>query len=148
MTAPDHSMQNELLSTQIAVDSELRSLFALIDDPDIRVAEAVEERLRSRGISVTVPLLEFAQTVSGLARERALRIGRELNVEVLADEFDTLDKQLGADDPNALEDGVFLIARYGNPSLDLDYYKSFLDDYAGVLRNRIAKRSSPLEVLN
>jgi regulator of sirC expression with transglutaminase-like and TPR domain len=150
------SVQEERAS----VDNELRSLFALIDDPDRHVAEAVEERLRTRisassnaagimsGTSVLTALLEFARTAHGLARERAMKIGLEFHIGQLAEEFDTLDKQLAADDPNALEDGVFLIARYSNPTLDVDYYKSFLDDYAGVLRNRVAKRPSPLEVLN
>jgi regulator of sirC expression with transglutaminase-like and TPR domain len=143
-----------LPETPVVLDSELRSLLALIDDTDYRVAEAVEERLRTRmadrvnGHSVLAPLLEFAKTAQGIAHERATKIALEFHVDLLAEEFDTLDKQLSADDPNALEDGVFLIARYGNPTLDVEYYKSFLDDYAGVLRNRVAKRSSPLEVLN
>lgn len=150
MSALELSANKDLLSAAApsAIDSELRSLFSLIDDPDSRVAEAVEERLRTRGASIMMPLFAFANASSGLARERAVRIGRELNVEILAEEYDTLEKQLAADDPNALEDGVFLIARYSNPALDVEYYKSFLDDYAGVLRNRIAKRSSALEVLN
>lgn len=140
----------DLVSTSSpTVDTELRSLLTLIDDPDRRVAEAVEERLRTRGASVMEPLFDFARTATGLARERALELARDFHVTALADEFDTLDKQLAADDPNALEDGVFLIARYGKPSIDIDYYKSFLDDYAAVLRSRIAKRSeSPLEILN
>jgi regulator of sirC expression with transglutaminase-like and TPR domain len=148
MTAHDLTHPELISTAPSAIDSELRSLFTLIDDPDRRVAEAVEERLRSRGASVMEPLFDFARTSSGLARERALELAREFHVGALAEEFDTLDKQLAADDPNALEDGVFLIARYGKPSIDIDYYKSFLDDYAAVLRNRIAKRSSPLEVLN
>jgi regulator of sirC expression with transglutaminase-like and TPR domain len=149
MSARDLSISPEVLSTTpSAIDSELRSLFTLIDDPDQRVAEAVEERLRTRGKSVMMPLFDFANTSTGLARERAFAIATEFHVDLLAEEFDTLDKQLAADDPNALEDGVFLIARYSNPLLDVDYYKSFLDDYAGVLRNRVAKRSSALEVLN
>jgi len=40
-------------------DGEFLSLCSLLDDPDVRIASAVEERLRQRGTSMLHPLLDF-----------------------------------------------------------------------------------------
>src|SRR2546423_967186 len=57
------------------VDSELRSLFALLDDPDPRIGEAVIERILKRGHGAIIPLTEFANLSNdALARHRAEEI--------------------------------------------------------------------------
>lgn len=129
-------------------DHEIRSLLALLDDPDIVVSAAVEERLRSRGEGVVIPLLVFAATSGDeLARSRANSIARELNEDALADEFQLLRTKIEEHRRGALEDGVFLIARYGYPMLDAEHYRSELDALAGMLHDRIKGIHSPLDIL-
>jgi regulator of sirC expression with transglutaminase-like and TPR domain len=130
-------------------DAELRSLFSLLDDPDERIAEAVTDRIRSRGIGALAPLAAFLERTSDpLALSRAKRISLEFNTDVLASEFETLSLDLAEGKRTAFEDGVYLIARYGNPSLDVEHVRSEIDEFAQLLNYRIANLSSALEVLD
>ena len=129
-------------------DGEFISLCSLLDDPDVRVALAVEQRLRQRGNAILHPLLEFIELSSdALARSRALAIAREFNEQMLFDDFTSLRTKLEEKRHGALEEGVFLIARYGYPRIDSEYYKAELDALAGMLHDRIKGIHSPMEVL-
>lgn len=129
-------------------EPEIASLLALLDDPDTIVSAAVEARLRERGVGAMVPLLVFA-TTSGdeLARSRANAIAAELNEEILAEEFKQLRTKIEEHRRGALEDGVFLIARYGYPMLDTEHYRSELDALAGMLHDRLKGLHSTMDVL-
>lgn len=130
------------------MDQELRSLFTLLDDPDHRIAEAVTERLRSRGQSVLDPLLEFIDFAPDpLARERAETLAREFNEEILTEEFKRLAGRMDQGDPKTLEDGAFLIARFGNPRLNVLHYRAELNKLAGSLTDFLFGIDSPLEML-
>src|SRR5690349_2917955 len=62
----------DTVESPLELDSELRSLFALLDDPDPRVADVVQERIKLRGDEVVLPLLTFIdQSPNALAKERA-----------------------------------------------------------------------------
>ncbi|HYM20906.1 MAG TPA: transglutaminase-like domain-containing protein [Candidatus Kapabacteria bacterium] len=129
-------------------DPELPSLLALLDDPDASVASAVEERLRLHGAGIVRPLFEFADTSSDtLACERARAIAREMNEELLIEEYRTLRTKIEEKRRGMLEEGAFLIARYHYPMLDTEYYKSELDALAGMLHDRIKGIHSPVELL-
>jgi regulator of sirC expression with transglutaminase-like and TPR domain len=133
----------------IALDRELRSLFSLLDDPDPRVAEAVTERIRKRGEDVIPLLLHFMESTSEpLARDRAESITSEFTTARLTREFEVINRRLERNDPSAFEDGVLLIAKFGNPMLDVAEIRSDLDDFAETLRYRTAGLSSALEVLD
>src|SRR5690349_11671722 len=114
-----------ILIESAVIDRELSSLFSLLDDPDPRIATAVTERLRSRGHSVVVPLLDFIETTpEQLAQQRGQQIVREFNETILLEEFQALAERVDrGNDQNALEDGMFLIARYGYPRLNVESYK-------------------------
>src|SRR2546421_5269851 len=130
-------------------DGEFLSLVSLLDDPDVRIANAVEDRLRARGVSMLHPLLEFIDLSSDeLAKTRATIIAREFNEKVLLEEFAALRHKLQEKRRGALEDGVFLIARYGFPRLDTEYYKAELDALAGMMHDRIKGIMAPAEVLS
>ena len=130
------------------VDEELRSLFSLLDDPDHSIATAVTDRIRSRGREVLSPLLEFIDLAPDpLARERAEVLAREFNEELLLGEFAKLAHRMDQGDPKTLEDGAFLIARYGSPRLNLQQYRAKLDALAGKLSDFLYGIDSPLEML-
>ncbi len=130
------------------LDRELQPLFSLLDDPDTRISETVIERLRSKGDAILGELLDFVDlTDDELAGDRASMLVRELNEERLAKEFCVLNKRLEWGDPRALEDGAFLVARYGYPRLNIEHYRIELSALAGMLRDRIAGVHSPLEIL-
>jgi len=130
-------------------DSELRSLFSLLDDPDEKIGEAVTERIRSRGLSAIAPLNAFMEhTNDPLALSRANRISLEFTTDILTSEFETLSLNLAEGKRTAFEDGVYLIARYGNPELDVEHVRSEIDGFAQMLNYRISSLSSALEVLD
>jgi regulator of sirC expression with transglutaminase-like and TPR domain len=129
-------------------DSEFLSLCSLLDDPDMRVASAVENRLRLRGTAILQPLLEFIDlSADELAKARASAIAKDFNEKLLVDGFTNVRAKIQEKRRSALEDGVFLIARYGYPRLDVEFYKAELDALAGMLHDRIAGIHSPQEVL-
>jgi regulator of sirC expression with transglutaminase-like and TPR domain len=128
--------------------AELQSLLSLLDDPDPNVALAVEERLRCCGPSIMYSLLDFAATsVDELARFRAESIVHDINSEKLTEAFTELRLRIERRERGTLEDGAFLIARYGTPDLDVESYKAELDALAGMLHDRIRGIHSPVEVL-
>jgi regulator of sirC expression with transglutaminase-like and TPR domain len=141
-------MEQVAESQDLALDSELRSLFTLLDDPDPRVAEAVTERIRKRGQDVIPRLLNFIDiTPEPLARERAEIITSEFHTGRLTRELEEISVRMDEGDRRAFEDGAFLIARFGNPRLNVSELKLELDGFAQMLNYRIAGLSSALEVL-
>src|SRR6185436_11468682 len=102
------------LTTHKGTDSEFLSLVSLLDDPDTRIATAVEERLRFRGTSILEPLLEFIDlSADDLAKHRAQIIAKDFNEKVLIEGFSNLKTKLQQKKRGTLEEGVFLIARHG-----------------------------------
>ena len=131
-----------------ASNAELRSLLALLDDPDPKVASIVEERLRCCGPGIMCPLLDFAaSSPDALAKNRAESIAQDINVTTLIEEFTALRHRIEHRERGTLEDGAFLIARYGTPGLDTEFYKAELDALAGMLHDRIRGIHSPVEIL-
>lgn len=132
-----------------APDVQLASLFALLDDPDPRIAETVTDQIRKRGHDALLPLLTFLDgTIEPLARKRAEELSLQFNTERLNREFSLLKLRLDSSDAAALEDGMYLIAQYGNPALDIRALKSELDSFAQLLGYRIGGLSSSLELLD
>ena len=135
--------------THHPVDSELRSLFALLDDPDPRVADAVMERILKRGSDAILPLTAFANdSADALARERAESIITECNASALARSFEVLGTKLANGNRRAFEEGIFLIAKFGNPLLDTAAIRAELDLFAQTLNYRISGLDSALEILD
>jgi len=137
-----------VIKPEIQADGEFLSLVSLLDDPDIRIATAVEQRLRARGDSMLHPLLDFIDHPGDdLAKRRASVIANEINEKMLLEEFANLRHKFEQRKRSALEEGVFLIARFGYPRIDCEYYKAELDALAGMLHDRVKGIHSPAEVL-
>jgi regulator of sirC expression with transglutaminase-like and TPR domain len=142
------NLSEQEISTLTQTDSEFISLVSLLDDPDSRIATAVEKRLRFRGTTILQPLLEFIEfSADDLAKRRATAIAKDFNERLLIDGFTNVRAKIQEKRRSALEDGVFLIARYGYPRIDVEFYKAELDALAGMLHDRVAGVHSPLDVL-
>ncbi|MEP7235237.1 MAG: transglutaminase-like domain-containing protein [Ignavibacteriota bacterium] len=129
-------------------DGEFNSLLSLLDDPDDRIASAVEERLRQRGPLVLNPLLDFIDlSADDLAKRRATVLAKEFNETILLDEFTALRRKIDQKKRGALEEGAFLVARHAYPRLDKDFYSAELDALSGMLLDRIKGIMAPSEVL-
>ena len=143
---PDTQRNQEI--ERVAMDRELGLLIQLLDDPDPEIASIIEERIVSRGPSAMESLLDFADLTSDdHAQQRARDIASRLNVELLAADFERLKVRLQQGKRFTLEDGAFLIARYGNPRLNVENCRFELSAFAGMLRERIAGVHSPFDIL-
>src|SRR5207253_324021 len=83
-----------------------------------------------------------------LARHRAEEIVAESNASTLSSSFEALGTKLANGNRRAFEEGVFLIAKFGNPMLDTAAIRAELDGFAQSLNYRISGLDSALEILD
>lgn len=128
---------------------EIDSLVRLLDDPDPVVHEAVVGRLSEIGMAATIELRGIAEGKSkehSLLREAAhdalAEIGlRRMFVELQRVGNDDLEPaETDPHDPDGtlfdLEAGAFAVALHRYPDLDIEAYRSQLDEMADLLRWR------------
>ena len=119
--------------------TELRSLVSLLDDEDPGNLDAIQKRILEVG-APAIPLLEELRENSDpdLA-SRADALSRRLRFYSLRQEFREM---AAAPDPD-LEQGVWLIARFGHPGLDYAAYHARLDEMAQQVRKELPPGSGP-----
>jgi regulator of sirC expression with transglutaminase-like and TPR domain len=129
----------------MASRSEISALIQLMDDPDPEVQTAVARRFLDLGEDA-VPLLDEFQVA-----EKNGDIKKQLNAIIHALTLRSLEQEYlnylecGVETLEDLEHGLFLLARFGNPTLRTDLYRNRLDAMADDLRERIDFASDPLE---
>lgn len=121
----------------MAKKSEIESLVYLLDDPDPFVQSEVRNRLFELGESA-VPLLD--QQKSKMEDDET----RELLDEVIqwitfsSVEEDFLDVlEGGMNNLKQLEDAIFILSRFDNPTLREREYKQKLDRFADMIRDEV-----------
>ncbi|MDH7515817.1 MAG: transglutaminase-like domain-containing protein [Bacteroidota bacterium] len=123
-------------------ERELYALFSLLDDPQPSVQVAVRDRLLAIG----------EEAVSVLRRLANIHNQNFERVEELVDEIRmtcTL-RRLAASLENPsketdLEEGVFVIARYGYPDVNVEAYTRRLTDMASDIRILAGARAAPID---
>ncbi len=127
-----------------AGEGQIKALIKLLSDENDRVAKTIEEKLVEIG-DPAIPLLleaeieqpETAQRIEGVLDEiRGGRLEEELRLLIE-----------GPDDQLDLERGVFLLARYAYPGLDVESYTRKLDAMAGEVLDRMGTRVSGEETV-
>ncbi len=125
-------------------DNQIKALIKLLSDENDRVVKTIEEKLVEIG-DPAIPLLleaeieqpEMAQRIEGVLDEiRGSRLEEELRLLIE-----------GPDDHLDLERGVFLLARYAYPGLDVESYTRKLDAMAGEVLDRMGTRVSGEEMV-
>ncbi len=116
-------------------DTEFDALIQLLDDPSETVKQAVQARLNELGRDA-LPRLRRAQTTAAEPlRSHIIETAHHLQVSHIAQAWTALMEHPAPD----LERGVFLLALYRNPELDIAYYRARLDEFAAQIRPRIEK---------
>ena len=117
--------------------TEIKSLVYLLDDPDPYVQSEVKSRLFELGESA-VPLLD--EQKSEISDENS----RELITEIIqwitfsSVEEDFLDVlEGGLSNMKQLEDAVFILSRFDNPTLRESEYKRKLDRFAAMISDEV-----------
>lgn len=125
-------------------ENQIKALIKLLADDNARIVRTIEEKLVEIG-DPAIPLLleaeieqpEMAQRIEGVLDEiRGSRLEEELRL--LAE---------GPEGQPDLERGVFLIARYAYPGLDVDAYVRKIDVMAGEVLDRLGTRVSGEETV-
>ena len=125
--------------------SEIKSLIYLLDDPDPFVNQKVTDRLLDLGEQV-VPLLDEYRSISkDEHREDAINnIIHSITFSSLEEEFMNLVDN-GIDTLADLEKGIFLIARFGDPTFRERPYREKLNHIADEISDEIRFTIDPLE---
>ncbi|HKJ31524.1 MAG TPA: transglutaminase family protein, partial [Balneolales bacterium] len=129
----------------MASKTEIESLIYLLDDPDPFINQKVTDRLLVLG-EQAVPLLDEYRSVSkDENRESAINnIIHSITFSSLEEEFMNLVDD-GIDTVADLEKGIFLIARFGDPTFRALPYREKLDRMAEEIANEIRFTIDPLE---
>jgi len=115
-------------------DTEIRSLVSLLDDDDPNNLDLVQRQILYLG----TPVIPFLEELRGRgAPELTARVdslSRQLHFRGLREDFHRL--TASPRDPD-LEDGAWLIARFGYSGLDPAVYRGWLDSLAGQVRRSL-----------
>ena len=116
-------------------DTEFDALIQLLDDPSETVKQAVKARLNELGTAALPRLRQAQTTVDEPLRSHIVETAHRLQVTYIEQAWTALMEHPEPD----LERGVFLLALYRNPDLDIAYYRGRLDEFAAQIRPRIEK---------
>ena len=121
----------------MASKSEIESLVYLLDDPDPYIKSEVKNRLFELGESA-VPLLDQQKSRTTDEEEREL-IGEIIQwITYSSVEEDFLDVlEGGLKNLSELEDAVFILSRFDNPTLRESEYKKKLDRFAEMIGDEV-----------
>ena len=125
-------------------DSQIRSLIRLLSDEDDKIVRTIGAKL----VEIGEPAVPYLQEIELEHPEMARRIERildEIRGGRLELELRGLVEQGG--DELDLEQGIFLLARYVYPALDVATYVRQLDGMAAELRDRMGSRVSGEETV-
>jgi regulator of sirC expression with transglutaminase-like and TPR domain len=125
-------------------DSQIKSLIRLLSDENDKVAQAIGQKLVEIG-DPAVPLLQEAEIERPEMARRIERVLDDIRGNRLEDEWRALAPC--SDEVVALERGVFLLARYAYPGLDVGPYVRWIDEAADELRGRMGPRVSGEEAV-
>ncbi|MDX6768282.1 MAG: transglutaminase-like domain-containing protein [Elusimicrobiota bacterium] len=108
-------------------DAALRHLIDLLDDEDPRSLGLVRARILEQG-ERALPFLDELRRASPAVplAQRAAELAEELRFRALEADF----ARLAASPAPDLEEGAFLVSRFGHPGADLGAYRAWLDRVA------------------
>jgi regulator of sirC expression with transglutaminase-like and TPR domain len=125
-------------------DTQLRALFKLLSDDDEKIAKLVSQQILQVG-EPAIPLLEQTAAEDSLIGDRARAVLAVLQFKELEEAF--LNFAAVDDALMDLEEGAFLIARFGYPQIKPEKYRKMLDDMAQAIQPGIRRKRLPEEIL-
>lgn len=128
----------------MSASRELFALYSLLDDPQATVVKAVRDRILALGEDAVSGLRELTKVHGNLhqdaVRELVNEIRRSTALRRLGRELD------GPEEPIDLEEGAFIISKYGFPEINTAVYQRRLDDMAADIRVLAGGRAAPLDI--
>ncbi|PLX31898.1 MAG: hypothetical protein C0600_04415 [Ignavibacteria bacterium] len=122
---------------------ELYALYSLLDDPQASVQTAVRERILALGEDAVAGLRELTEVHGNLHQDT---VGELVNEIRRSNALRRLEREIsGPDEPVDLEEGAFILTKYGFPEINTATYQSRLDDMAADIRVLAGTRAAPLD---
>src|SRR5581483_8828479 len=125
-----------------ATENLVEALIQLLLEEDERL-EIVRQKLIEIGAPARPLLQKTAEQGVPVLAERAGQVLESIRLEEMDKEWQAYVRK----DPCPLEEGVFLLARFGDSRLDVERYRQRLDQMAEALRERLEPDQSPEEVI-
>lgn len=126
----------------MAVDAELKSLVALLDDMDETVVSAVNERMIDRGQSIILDL----SLLLGKEKSRDVKYYIKDKIEYLSNEFTLNDLSLFLDyDYPDFKQGIYLISKLASPYLSKLEYDDLVYSLIGDMSHEITDDKTAIE---
>lgn len=125
-------------------ESQIRAMIRLLSDDDERIVRTITGKLIDMG-PTAVPLLQEAELEEPDLTDRVGTILDEIRGARVEQDLAALVAQ--GDERMDLQAGVFLIARYAYPSLDMTPWARQLDQMAADVRDCIGSRASAEETV-
>ncbi len=118
--------------------TEIESLIYLLEDPDPEVQNGVKDRFKELG-EHAVPLLDQykSESIRDSERQSINEIIHNITYGSLLEDFSAL-VESGIQGRRSLEEALFVLARFGNPTLRASEYRDKLDDLARQIGSEIA----------
>jgi len=132
----------------MSTDNEIKSLVALLDDPDPFIHQNVKSKLMELG-ERAVPLLDEQKSNTADNEEKQLinEIIHSITFGSLLEDYKEL-MESGINSLQQLEKAVLTLARLDNPTLRVREYQQKLDVMADVLKNQVEYSINVREKMN
>lgn len=131
--------------------NEFDHLIKLLDDEDENIYSNIKNRFISHGNQSSSFLLKYINDENILIKKRANEIVSIINFGSIEEKFKTLFLKTEND---ILEEGIFLIASFGSPGINVNEYKRMINKMALDIESQLIKINNninlikPLEILN
>ena len=121
-------------------EKEIFTLYSLLDDPQEAVRVEVDRKILSFGEEVIDDLLRLDMQSGGINASRIAELSRTISRVTTGNRFTQFlaDPRMDVD----LEEGVFIITKFGYPQVDVDLYRMQLDEIARDIRRAAGARTS------
>jgi len=139
------------LENSLIDNNEFDHLIKLLDDEDENIYSSIKDRFISHGDSSSDFLKKYLNDENLIVKKRANEIISIINFGNIEEKFKALSRNNKSD---FLEEGIFLIASYGYPMMNINEYKHELDKMVTDIEAEQIKtggrlnRANPLGILN
>ncbi|MEO8209691.1 MAG: transglutaminase-like domain-containing protein [bacterium] len=139
------------LEKSVIGNNEFDYLIRLLDDEDENIYSSIKDRFILYGDNSSEFLKKYLNDENTILKKRANEIISIINFENIEDKFRALSLNNNID---FLEEGIFLIASYGYPAVNINDYKCELDKMVADIEAQQIEtvgrlnRANPLGILN
>ena len=127
--------------------SEIKAIIKLLKTHDEDTLKLLEEQFKTFDLGLLKEINSEISLDDIDLQKRFQELTLKLKREQLKNDF----KVWGKSNSNDLEEGIFLIALFGNPMLDADYYSRLLNEWAKTLSEGLKKiklKNDPTSIVN